>query len=142
MGRQKEREEFVAVMAREVPLMDLDDVRRLMRAATTLHRLAEAECNGDDWRDEHGPRHFRATDNRDKAVCGEAWDGAVMTWRRWNRVTCSNCKAWRVEQRVKALCAQYGVVPVFNGDPRGAVLKLAVPSGYTNDWGQTGLCVP
>ena len=35
-----------------------------------------------------------------------------------------------------------GVVPIFNGDPRGAVLKLSVPSGRTDDWGQEGICVP
>lgn len=33
-------------------------------------------------------------------------------------------------------------VPVFSGDPRGACVKLRVPSGKTDDWGQTGICVP
>lgn len=31
---------------------------------------------------------------------------------------------------------------VDSGDPRSAVFKLKVPSGRTNDWGQTGICVP
>ena len=30
----------------------------------------------------------------------------------------------------------------FLGDPRGAVVKLGVPSQRTNDWGQVGICVP
>lgn len=33
-------------------------------------------------------------------------------------------------------------VPVFSGDPRGACVKIRVPSGKTDDWGQTGMCVP
>lgn len=30
----------------------------------------------------------------------------------------------------------------FSGDPRGCCVKLTVPSGATNDWGQEGICVP
>lgn len=33
-------------------------------------------------------------------------------------------------------------VPIFQGDPRGATVKIRVPSGKTGDWGQTGICVP
>lgn len=33
-------------------------------------------------------------------------------------------------------------VPHFQGDPRGACVKLSVPSGKTDDWGRTGICVP
>ena len=32
--------------------------------------------------------------------------------------------------------------PVFSGDPRGNTVKLRVPSGRTDDWGQEGICVP
>jgi len=32
--------------------------------------------------------------------------------------------------------------PVFSGDPRGCVLKIAVPDGYSNSWGGEGICVP
>lgn len=32
--------------------------------------------------------------------------------------------------------------PVCSGDPRGATVKLQIPSGRTNDWGGTGICVP
>lgn len=27
-------------------------------------------------------------------------------------------------------------------DPRGATIKLRVKSGFTNDWGKEGICVP
>ena len=48
----------------------------------------------------------------------------------------------QVEARITVLCTPYGIVPDFQGDPRGATVKLKVPSGRTNDWGQTGICVP
>lgn len=137
MTKQSDRDEFLIIMAQEgVPL---DVTRALMRAATTLHRLAEAECNGDDWRDPKGPWHYRAEKDVPTASCGDESGRVVMAW---TRVTCSSCKGRRIEQRVSELCAKHGLKPVFNGDPRGAVLKIIVPSGRTNDWGQTGVCVP
>ena len=49
----------------------------------------------------------------------------------------------KCEQKIRELCNQlYGCSPVFSGDPRGCTVKLRVPSGKTNDWGQTGICVP
>ena len=45
-----------------------------------------------------------------------------------------------IERNVRALCSSLpGVIPIFQSDPRGAVLKLRVPSGATDDW---GICVP
>ncbi len=35
-----------------------------------------------------------------------------------------------------------GLGVVFDGDPRGTTVKVRVPSGKTDDWGQTGICVP
>ena len=54
----------------------------------------------------------------------------------------ARCPDCRMSDRVKALLAPYNVEPKFQGDPRGAVVKLKVPSGKTDDWGQEGLCVP
>ncbi len=54
----------------------------------------------------------------------------------------------RHEEAIRLICANAYVEPgkrfeaTFQGDPRGAVVKLKVPSGRTNDWGQTGICVP
>ena len=56
--------------------------------------------------------------------------------------TMARCPDCRAADRIKALLAPYNVVPDFSGDPRGAVVKLVVPSGRTDDWGETGLCVP
>lgn len=49
----------------------------------------------------------------------------------------------KCEERIRKACARLpGCVPVFSGDPRGATVKLKLPSGRTNDWGNTGICVP
>lgn len=50
-------------------------------------------------------------------------------------------KEERTESKIRSLLPEgWGVV--FSGDPRGATVKLTCPSGRTNDWGQTGICVP
>ena len=48
-----------------------------------------------------------------------------------------------VKYRLSAIAsARLGCVVKCHGDPRGSVVKIAVPDGYTNDWGQEGICVP
>lgn len=58
-------------------------------------------------------------------------------------------KTRRIKHHVSILLAGIAGVgtaemcqPVFFNDPRGAVLKIRVPSGYTNDMGREGICVP
>jgi hypothetical protein len=122
--RQKDREEFISIMSSEgVPL---DVSRSLLRAGATLHRLAEAQCNG-DWPADNGERVTKPCDE-----CENYWAPAVL--RKGN--LCPDC---RTTSRVKALCAKHGLEPVFGGDPRGAVLVIKVPSGRSNDWGQRGV---
>lgn len=48
----------------------------------------------------------------------------------------------RATTAIRLALEPYGVTPIFSGDPRGACVKLQLPSGRTDDWGQTGLCVP
>lgn len=50
----------------------------------------------------------------------------------------------KCEQRIRTICTAIHpeCKPVFSGDPRGATVKLVLPSGKTNDWGGTGICVP
>lgn len=47
-----------------------------------------------------------------------------------------------VTARVEALAKSLGCGVVFSGDPRGHVVKLIMPDGFTDDWGNTGFCVP
>lgn len=46
----------------------------------------------------------------------------------------------RITERVKALGPGFGVM--FSGDPRGATVKILLPSGYSDSWGGEGFCVP
>lgn len=52
-----------------------------------------------------------------------------------------SARSLRMANRVIELCGP-SIVPIFHGDPRGCVVKLTVPDGYTNDWGAEGICVP
>ena len=121
MSRQKDREEFIALMMAEATQGTnighgvLDTLRAIMQCATRLHRIAERQCNGH-----------------------QTFDG------RWDEAAAKRDELAeeRIQARVVKLCEPLGWVPDFQGDPRGAVVKLKVPSGRYNDWGQTGICVP
>ena len=70
----------------------------------------------------------------ERDCCDEYWCNSDPTRER---------KEASLERRVREACAELpGLVPDFSGDPRGHTLKLKMPSGYCDDWGQTGLCVP
>lgn len=126
---KKEREEFVARMTRELASENPEHVARwcgkIMRHAATYARLQEAQCNGDY------PADGATYCNR----CGAAWRANVI-----RNGICPDCRA---EDAITALCAEFeGVTPIFSGDPRGATVKIKVPSGYSNSWGGEGICVP
>jgi hypothetical protein len=112
----KDKLEFTLVMGRHTRA-SLRQVEALLRLAATLQRLAEDDCN-------------------------VATDEAGQQRR--------DAKKLRISNRVLAVCNDIGpehegeslTVPVFQGDPRGAVLKIRVPDGYTNDWGREGIVVP
>ncbi len=55
----------------------------------------------------------------------------------------------RAERLIRAWCALISAedprpafVPVFHGDPRGACVKIRVPSGAYDDTSREGICVP
>jgi hypothetical protein len=132
--KQKDREAFVATMVREGGSLDL--ARWLMRSSATLTRLAEAECSIEV---EH-PRHLLIGA---RTACGDdPQPYNLRTTQNHQLVTCWGCKYDAVERRVRVHLAGGPFVPIFSGDPRGAVLRIKVPSGRTDDWGQTGICVP
>lgn len=131
MSKQKDREEFIAIMTQEG--MPLPTIRALMRASATLQRLNEAECNVE----QINPRHLNDGDG--KAFCGDTSSRVV---RMASAVTCWTCRGVLVERRVAKMLAGTPFVANFQGDPRGAAIKVKVPSGRTNDWGNEGICVP
>src|SRR5262245_53236986 len=118
MTATKAKLEFVHAMARHTRAT-VRQCEALMRYAATLQRLAEDDCN-------------IPMDDTQRA--------------KWN------AKRLRIVRKVADICAELCgpqvtgpagyVVSVHSNDPRGAVLKIRVPDGWTNDFGGEGICVP
>jgi hypothetical protein len=129
----RDRDEFIGIIIREGGTVTL--ARALMRAATTLQRLAEASCNG-DWPADNGERKV--------APCGKCRSLWVPSTLKTKAKLCPDC---RTEKRVRAFLSLWDgkdgspwFVPEFGGDPRGAVLRVHVPSG--RDESYDGVYVP
>lgn len=131
-----ERDRFLTLMESEG--MSRDIARRILRHANTVQRLAAAECNG-VW-----PYSNTSVAQLCKSSCGN-----MLASRALVRGVCPACRA---ERLIREWCARATTdkdvrsfrefIPVFSGDPRGACVKLRVPSGKTDDLGRTGICVP
>ena len=156
MSKQSEREAFFVAMSKEgVPL---DVARLVLRHAATLQRLAELACSSEAYdRDRvRCPGATAPTGSLAEQDClcrayGSYQPQAAVSYSPLigthyvyghGTVPRGNVTAAQREARIRTLLAPFNVVPVFSGDPRGAVVKLVVPSGRTDDWGETGLCVP
>lgn len=142
-SRTQQREEFAAILARELPDTPIHHVTelagRLVRASTTLTRLAEAACNG-DYPCDNGERKVLWCDRCEGGFVRSAMKRiGIDTVKGTNRYLCIDC---RTQDRVTAVLKPFNIEPIFAGDPRGCVLKLKVPSGKTNDFGREGICVP
>lgn len=135
MSKQSEREKFFATMATEG--LPYEVAKLVARNAATIQRLSEAECNG-DYPCDNGERKVSFCERCESGyvpsslVARKVPDGSI-------KYLCPNCRA---QDRIVALLSPYAVKADFQGDPRGACVKLVVPSGKTDDWGRTGICVP
>lgn len=130
---QKQRDVFIGRMVHEYAgTLSVEEVvaavRRILRLGVRYRRLQEAYCN-DDWPAGHGQRNVAVCPR-----CESTWDPATV-----RKDGCLNC---RTEAAVVATAQRLGCGVVFQGDPRGATIKLVLPSGYTDDWAREGLCVP
>jgi hypothetical protein len=123
----RERYDFERICQEESIPLDL--ARKLMRAEATLHRLAEAQCNG-DYPADNGERKVKPCPK-----CESMWVPSFFTVK-------GICRECSLSERIAKICKEYNIEPQFGGDPRGAVLIIKVPSGRTNDWGKTGIVVP
>lgn len=96
----------------------------LLRHAKTHARIQEMVCNGVEWTQYDTNETFNRRQARH-----EAW---------------TEKRDRQIEARITAICAELGpgFKPVFSGDPRGCTVKIAVPSGKTDDMGREGICVP
>ena len=128
----KARYEFIslfmkhAVMSGEQTEGDLQRAAtKLLRYGATLGRIAEQSCNGP------------ACPN---GLTPEQYNRIQARWDKWQER--EEVKEARIEAHASKLCAEFGCTAIFQGDPRGNTLKIRVPSGYTNDWGKDGICVP
>lgn len=87
--------------------------RLILRDATTHNRCAERECS-EDMRPSEAARV-----EKQSAACER-----------------------RITERLALLGPGFSVAE-FSGDPRGATVKIRVPSGYGDSWGdRSHLCVP
>lgn len=151
----REREDFIAQMQAEG--MPPEIARRILRHANTIQRLSAAECNGDypcdngerkvEWCARCEAGYVRSSMVRDHT-------NPVLDAKGLHALICPNCRAqdliaqWCNKSTVSAggtLWKEAGFppfVPVFSGDPRGACVKLRVPSGKTDDLAREGICVP
>ena len=127
MTYQRERDEFIQVVTRAG--FHMDTIRALLRYATTLQRLAEAQCNG-DWPADNGERKVLACSRceslwvptsmrRDHAAPKQTGPGENTP--HWIPLICQDC---RTQELVTAVLKDTSYKPYFQGDPRGAVLKL------------------
>jgi len=113
--RKRWREDWLMAAAR-AGIGD-DAARRLSRYATTLRRLAEAQCNG-DWPCDNGERKVEECSR-----CKGLWVRSVLLRGK----LCPDC---RTEDLVRAVVAGLpGFSATFQGDPRGAVLLIGTPDG-------------
>jgi len=128
MATAKEREQFIAAMVREFPGKSADEVTRLarllLRHAKTHGRLAEESCNGHPI--QSSPTAAMALVNRLQAK----WDARIERQEK------------QIEHRIAEIAAELGCAADFGGDPRGYTVKLQLPSGRMNTWGQDGFGVP
>lgn len=121
----RERDEFFATGTKIG--LSVEVIRSLLRYATTLQRLAEAQCNG-DWPADNGERKVIA--------CLKCEGGFVPSSYKWvdlphgvdgkqtvptRAKVCPDCRA---QAHVEMLLKGTGYMPYFQGDPRGPVLKL------------------
>jgi len=131
---------------------------RILRHAQTVQRLAELACSSEaaDRDQVPCPETGFAVENclcRDYgsfdqtvAHCGRpgAAHGTVPRYMVQNARAKRLIREWcEKAQHVPENSGRIAhFVPVFSGGPRGACVKIRVPSGATDDWGQTGICVP
>ena len=111
---------------------------RLVRAATTLQRLSERDCNV-----EHRPTVRCPERLKDWEPGGYCRYCGTLTERGHGRIPADTITEERTEARVRRILPP-GWEADFNGDCRGgAVLKVKLPSGRWNDFGGPPLyCVP
>lgn len=147
MSYTEDRERFIAAVMSEG--LNYYDARKLLRYASTLQRLAVAQCNG-DWPADNGERKtiecsrcrgLWAPSSMRKDHSAPKITGPGESAPRWIPLICQDC---RTEELIRAVLPD-GWKAITGGDPRGAVLRLDTPKypyDPTGARGANGLYVP
>lgn len=129
MSYAVDRYEFIQIMVAEG--LTQWQAERLLSYSTTLDRLATAQCNG--------TYPFDNGQCKVKACIKCEIECAPQSLTKDN--ICPKCIAQNNVKKLLESCSST-FKAIFSGNTRGYVLKIKVPSGRTNDWGCTGICVP
>lgn len=146
MTYQRDRESFLLTMQSEG--MPPDIARRILRHAQTVQRCAELACSSEAADRDRVPCHgdvprIAVTSARAEARIRELCETASDSIEE-----CGSCGAYHRAGYVgdcrndRERFHDWQFTPVFSGDPRGACVKIRVPSGKSDSWGGDGICVP
>jgi hypothetical protein len=128
---ERERAEFLAWA--ETVGMGQETALLLLRYSATLHRLAEAQCNGDY------PYHVDRENVHEGLIATCPQCESRLTWRALKKhprlypgtgqKVCPDC--YTTQRAKDAVPAAW--IPVFQGDPRGYPLRLFPAGTPTTD---------
>lgn len=149
MSYQKDSEEFIATICAEQTIPDIGSgirlARTILRNAATIQRCEVLVCNSEAADRDRVPCPASKTGKDEDCCCGACRivDG-VFVFDEHEDVPRVQVTILRARQRIKDACKPYGIKPIFSGDPRGACVKLILPSGKHNSFGgeEHGYCVP
>lgn len=118
MSYQKDRDEFVGVLVAEASAIRLKGNHSADEEAVAFARLIL--------------RNAATIQRHAINACNREVSEAETT------------NSLRAQTRIVDACEPWGISPTFSGDPRGAVVKLLLPSGRYNSMGgaECGYCVP
>ena len=158
----KQRESFLVALAAEG--LPLYVGRTVLAKANTIQRNATLSCSSEAADRDRVPcpgikREEDCICDKYLCKCGHpaSQHAGICGYHTINPEIVCDCDAFngehesipridrqtaRIERHLTELLAKYSIKPDFQGDPRGCCVKLIVPSGKTDDWGRTGLCVP
>ncbi len=116
---QRIEEKFCHVLPENVTGSTIRDIlNKLHRYETTLHRIAENDCNG------HPRMKIEYRDG--KMYRFEEED---LKWAERDAK-----KESSIQKKVVELLKPYGIEVRFNGDPRGGSIRMLMPDHSSNGW--------
>jgi hypothetical protein len=142
MSQQRDRDEFIARLAAES--IGPTVAHALITAGNRLQRYAELDCSSERAHLDLVPcPASRGARHLSWCLC-EGWTG--WTWETGERhhgtVPRFRVLEAQVKRSVRQLCTIHGLTPTFQGDPRGYVLRVRVPSGRSRCLDGDGVGVP